>query len=196
MSDPTFQAAYEQLVTALERARGLGLKEPAAVALATTDLDGRPTVRIVLIRGVDERGLTFFTNSRSLKGRQLLVNPRASLCFYWDAVREQIRVDGKVERVTEEESDAYWRQRSRSSQLASAASLQSEKLADTEVYAQAVAELQEKYEGTAIPRPSHWFGYRIVPDSIEFWYGRDARMHERIIYEKGATGWMSRMLYP
>ena len=196
MSDPTFQAAYAQLVTALERARELGLKEPAAVALATTDFEGRPTVRIVLIRGVDERGLTFFTNSRSLKGRQLLINPRASLCFHWDAIREQIRVDGKVEQITEEESDAYWRQRSRSSQLASAASLQSEKLADTAVYAQAVAELEEKYEGAAIPRPSHWFGYRIVPDSIEFWYGRDARMHERIIYEQSATGWSRRMLYP
>lgn len=192
----TYREAIQRCRELLERAQAVDLSEPMAVSLATVDVDGQPSVRMVLLRGFDERGFVFYTNSQSRKGRELDLNPRAALCFYWDALREQLRVQGKAERVSDEESDTYWEKRPRLSQLAAVASRQSEILEDPQILVDRVAELERQYENGPVPRPDHWYGYRVVPSRIEFWTGRDGRMHERSIYEDSGQGWTSFFVYP
>ena len=192
----TYREAIQRCRELLERAQAVALSEPMAVSLATVNVDGQPSVRMVLLRGFDERGFVFYTNSQSRKGRELDLNPRAALCFYWDALREQLRVQGKAERVSEEESDTYWEKRPRLSQLTAVASRQSEILEDPQNLVDRVAELERRYENGPVPRPDHWYGYRVVPSRIEFWTGRDGRMHERSIYEDSDQGWTSFFVYP
>lgn len=196
MSDALLLEAIERFQSLLERARQLDMKEPDAVALATADRRGRPSVRIVLLRGCDARGFVFYTNSHSDKGRQLAENPHAALCFYWDLLREQVRVEGRVEPVSDEESDAYWSRRPRPSQLAAAASEQSSLLPDRQVYEQRVAKLELELAGREVARPKHWFGYRVAAQRIEFWQGRENRMHNRTVYEETPHGWTRYFLYP
>ena len=180
----------------LDEANRLELRNPTAVALATCSAIGRPSVRMVLMRGFDKRGIVFFTNSESQKGVELAENPHAAICFYWEALGKQIRVEGGVEEATDSENDSYWQGRSRDSQLAAWASQQSRPLESREVYDAKVVEMKERFDERAIPRPAHWYGYRLVPRRFEFWTESRHRMHEREVFEQSAAGWKSFLLAP
>ena len=177
------------------RARQLGI-DTAPASLATADAAGRPSVRMVLLRQVDARGFVFYTNFGSRKARDLSANPRAALCQHWPAIEEQIRVEGPVERLDEGESDAYFAGRPRESQLGAWASDQSARLTSREALQQRYVEIEGQFANAPVTRPPFWGGYRIVPDQVEFWYGRPGRLHERVLYTREATGWTSVLLYP
>ena len=196
VDDPHYEEAIQRFRALMARVESLSLKEPAAMSLATADEAGQVSVRIVLLRGLDERGFAFYTNSTSCKGRQLAANPQAALCFYWDQLAEQVRVEGRVEKVASEESNAYWIRRPRLSQLAATISDQSSVLADRETFERQIAELDEKLSGQPVPRPDHWFGYRVVPARIEFWEGRPGRIHVRTVYEQQDESWRRFLIYP
>ena len=195
-TDPLLAEAMHNFRELYARAQTLGLREPAAASLATSDLRGRPSVRTVLLRAFDERGFVFYTNSTSRKGRDLLANPQAAICFHWDAIAEQFRAEGRTELLSTEENDEYWRGRARERQLGAWASAQSQRLESPELLMQRYAEFEQKFAGRDVPRPNHWFGYRIVPDLIEFWSNRPARLHERIVYEHKPDGWTRYLLFP
>jgi len=165
-----------------------GAPEPTAMCLATASLDGQPSNRFVLMRGLDERGLTFYTNYASRKGEQLDDNPRVAASFWWPLLERQIRIEGYVQRVPPEESDAYFADRPIKSRFASAASPQSREVPDRETLERAVQELTERYPDGP-PRPDWWGGFRIVPDRIEFWQGRRARLHDRFEFSRTPEGW-------
>ena len=171
--------------------------EPNAMALATVGADGRPSVRMVLLKGLDERGFVFYTNYESRKGRELEDTPWAALDFFWPAMERQVRVEGQVERVAVEESDTYFHSRPVGSQLSAAASRQSEVISGRDVLEQRVADLGQQYCDQEIPRPEYWGGYRVVPDFIEFWQGRVNRLHDRLRYRLSADGsWKIERLSP
>jgi pyridoxamine 5'-phosphate oxidase len=177
-------------------ARRAGIRLPEAMALATADARGRPSVRFVLLKGADERGFVFFTNAGSRKGRELRANPRASLAFYWDELLKQVRVDGRVESVAPVEVDAYWTTRPRESQLAARASRQSASLTSRAQLLARWEALRHRYRDDDIPRPAGWVGYRLVPDAIEFWTHRDHRLHERELFVRTRGGWKRTLLQP
>ena len=168
----------------------------AAVTLATSTPDGAPSARIVLLRGLDERGFVFFTNRRSRKGNELAANPRAALVFHWWDLGRQVRVEGAVEEVSAAESGEYWRTRPRSSQVAAWASPQSEPLRGVEELAAAVAAAEERYAGAEVPLPPFWGGYRVVPSVVEFWLHRNDRLHDRVRYTRSGEGWTRGRLAP
>jgi pyridoxamine 5'-phosphate oxidase len=170
--------------------------EPNAMALATSSLDGRPSIRMVLLRGCDERGFTFFTNYESRKGIELESNPYAALAFYWHGLERQVRVEGLVERVSAEESDAYFRSRPPGSRLGAWASRQSEVIPSRESLEARCREFERAYAHGQIPRPDNWGGYRVVPEAIEFWQGRPNRLHDRLRYRKGESSWVIERLAP
>jgi pyridoxamine 5'-phosphate oxidase len=178
-----------------ERARMEGI-DTAPVALATVDGAGRPSARIVLLRGVDPRGFVFFTNYESRKARALADNPAAALCQHWPALEEQIRIEGRAERVDATESDAYFAGRPRESQLGAWASQQSRELADRTVLEARLREIEERFEGQPVPRPPFWGGFRVVPERIEFWNGRAGRLHDRLLYTRSAGAWTTSWLFP
>ena len=189
--------AYDRFHEYHQAVVGRGLREPDAVTLATSTRDGRPSSRIVLMRGFDDRGFVFYTNSLSRKGKQLAENPFAALSFYCDEAAEQVRIEGRVERVDDSESDLYWNRRARGSRVGAWASQQSDVLLDRKTLEEAVAEYEQKFaDVTEVPRPEHWFGYRVVPDRIEFWQGRPSRLHVRQVYEDREEGWVKYELYP
>jgi pyridoxamine 5'-phosphate oxidase len=165
------------------------------VALATATSAGAPSVRMVLLKGADDRGFVFVTNYESRKGRELAENPRAALLFYWAELGRQVRVEGTVERVSDAESDAYFATRPRGAQLAANASRQSEPLASREALEARFAELDAAHPDH-VPRPPHWGGYRLVPDSYEFWQHRDNRLHDRLRYRRQAGSWQIERLAP
>jgi pyridoxamine 5'-phosphate oxidase len=181
--------------TAIERAEARGI-DTTLVALATADANGRPSVRMVLLRGVDERGFVFHTNYRSRKARELDDNPFASLCFHWPTLEEQIRVEGSVARLPDAESDAYFAGRPRGSQLGAWTSAQSEILESRERFDQEYTATEARFEGQTVPRPPFWGGFLIDPSRIEFWYGRTDRLHDRILYVREGAKWVVRRLYP
>lgn len=173
------------------------ITEPAAMTLATADADGAPSARVVLLRGCTPEGFTFFTNANSQKGQELTANPQAALCFYWMALRRQVRVVGKVVKVSDAESDEYFSSRARESQIGAWASLQSSALDARSTFEQRIEEFTKKFEGQDVPRPAHWHGWRIEPTRIEFWTERPFRLHERDIYTRNENGgWDITHLYP
>lgn len=183
------------LASWLEEARSL-VPQADAMALATSRADGVPSVRIVLLRSIDERGLSFFTNLNSRKGVELRANPRAALCFHWGELGRQVRVEGVAEELGAEESVAYWATRPRGSQIAAWASRQSQPLAGRSELTAAVVSEEARFAGSDVPLPSFWGGYRVLPDSIEFWAHRDDRLHDRIRYRRSESGWKRERLAP
>ncbi len=182
----------------LEAARASGDPEPTAMTLATADRHGRPTARTVLLKSCDERGFVFYTHVASRKGNDLRVNPRAALLFLWKTLRQQVqvRIEGAVDVVSDEEADAYFASRPRMSQIGAWASLQSETLDSRETFEARIAEVEREYEDRDVPRPPGWTGYRVIADGFEFWYGAQFRLHERQRYDLRDGAWSKRMLYP
>ena len=164
--------------------------------LATATRDGRPSARAVLVRGVDERGIAFYTNYESRKGHELSDNPRAALCSVWHTLHRQVRIEGTVRRLSGEESDAYWAQRPPQARLSAAASAQSEVVASRRELEDAVAALARRHPDGDVPRPARWGGLLLVPDSFEFWQGRDGRLHDRIRFRRAGDGWIVDRLAP
>jgi len=189
-SDP-----IEQYINASARARAQGV-DTAPAALATADRSASPSVRIVLVRGVDVRGFVFFTNYNSRKARELTENPRAALCQHWPTLEQQIRVEGGVEIADPAESDAYFASRPRDSQIGAWASDQSATLESRARLEERIGEVDARFADSSVPRPPFWGGFRIVPVRVEFWYGRPGRLHERLVYERTDGRWFTRWLYP
>jgi pyridoxamine 5'-phosphate oxidase len=188
---------FRQFAVWFDEARAATPIEPNAMALATVGADGRPSLRMVLLKGADERGFVFYTNYESRKGRELADTPWAALTFFWPEMERQIRIEGRVEPVSAEESDAYFHSRPVGSQLSASASRQSEVIAGREELEQRVAELSAQYQNQEIPRPENWGGFRVIPDAIEFWQGRASRLHDRLRYRLLASGdWQIERLSP
>ncbi len=181
----------------MEEAKTTEPRDANAMALATVDPDGLPDVRMVLLKGYDQRGFVFFTNAESAKGQQLASNPQAALVLYWKSLNRQIRVRGAVTAVTDAESDAYFESRHPRSRIGAIASAQSRPLESREILEKRVAELERQYGNGPIPRPAHWHGFRIAPRTIEFWQDRPNRLHDRIVFTFDADGrWTSQRLNP
>ena len=183
----------------LDRARALDrtiLPEPTAFALGTVDGRGIPSVRIVLLKAVDEHGFVFYTNYESRKGRDLLATRRAALCFHWQPLEMQVRVEGTAAPVGDTEADEYFASRARGSQIGAWASEQSRALARREDLDARVAKYEREYEGKPVLRPKHWSGFRVSPERIEFWKGMPSRLHEREVFLRDGSGWRTEMLYP
>jgi pyridoxamine 5'-phosphate oxidase len=186
----------EEFNKAFKQARVCGEQEPTAMILATSDGQGLVTCRTVLLKALDEDGFVFFTNTHSLKGRQLATCPRAAATFLWKASGVQVQLVGSVSQVSDEAADAYFETRDRGSQIGAWASRQSEPLASREVLLQRVRELERRYEGREVPRPPHWTGYTLSPESVEFWTQREFRLHDRFLYTLGDDGWTRTRLNP
>jgi pyridoxamine 5'-phosphate oxidase len=180
----------------LAEARGTEPNDPEAVALATVDADGRPSVRMVLLKGHDDRGFVFYTNGESRKAEALRAHPVAGLLFHWKSLRRQVRVEGAVSPVSDAEADAYFASRARASQLGAWASDQSRPLPDRATFEARYADMEARFAGGDVPRPPHWGGWRLAPDRIEFWIDRAFRLHERRLFTRGASGWSEGLLYP
>jgi pyridoxamine 5'-phosphate oxidase len=173
-----------------------GLPEANAMTLATVDASGAPSARIVLLKGIDKRGFVFFTNYASRKGRELAANPRAALCFFWESLERQVRIEGTVEKTTREESEEYFHSRPIGSQIGAWVSQQSETIESRKALDDRAEELLAKFVNTGVPRPDFWGGFRVVPHTIEFWQGRPSRLHDRLQYVREADGWKIRRLCP
>lgn len=192
LSDP-----FEQFTVWLGDAHKAGIQQPNAMTLSTVDAGGRPDARVVLLKGLDDRGLTFYTNRTSAKGRQLAANPQAALTFYWDLLERQVRVHGTVEWTTDEESDEYFQSRPRGSQLGAIVSEQSTVIPGRESLERALADLDARTGGGPLQRPRGWGGYRVIPATFEFWQGRPNRLHDRIRYRRADRGaWTRERLAP
>lgn len=183
----------------MERALAAEVPEPTAMALATADAQGHPSVRMVLLKGFDEGGFVFYTNLESRKGRELAENAHAALCFFWQPLELQVRIEGRVEPVSAAEADEYYASRARGSRIGAWASLQSQPLGSYEALMAGVQEYEARFTGDDIPRPPHWSGFRVIPSRIEFWQGRPNRLHERERFDLDPADpklWRVQNLYP
>ena len=179
-----------------EDAKKIGLKDSNAMNVASASKDGMPSSRMVLLKSYDENGFVFYTNYTSRKSKEIIDNPNVALNFFWDALERQVRVEGKIQKVDPAISDKYYDSRSRLSQLGAHASNQSQTIESYEVITNKLAILEEKYEGKKIPRPEHWGGFVIIPETIEFWQGHEGRIHDRLKFQKEGTGWKINRLSP
>lgn len=195
-ADPLYREAIQRFEEVYARARETDLKEPTACTLATVDAEGQPSSRYVLLKGFDLEGFVFYTNFNSRKGRELLANPRAALCFFWDTLYEQVRIEGKARPVTDAEADSYWATRPRESQIGAWASRQSEPLDARAALEARYEETTRRYQGKTVPRPPHWSGFRLAPDMIEFWRGIAYRLHERTCYRRQGQAWTVTLFNP
>jgi pyridoxamine 5'-phosphate oxidase len=196
---PAQDDPLQRFLGLLERARATpGIVEPTAMTLATVGADGRPSARVVLLKDADEDGLVFYTNLESRKGREALARPDVALLFWWGPLESQVRFEGRAERVSDEEADAYFATRARGSQLGAWASSQSSPLASRTDLTAKLAEVTEKFEGMPVPRPPHWSGLRVKALAVEFWKNRPDRLHERELYtrEKPGAPWSVQLLNP
>lgn len=199
------QALDEQSVAAeplaqfriwFDAALASGIVEPNAMLLSTADADGRPSARVVLLKDIDDRGLSFYTNYNSRKADDIAANPRVSLTFWWQELERQVRVEGRAEQLAEAESDLYFASRPRGSRLGAWASPQSAVVASREELEHALEEVETRFGDGDVARPPHWGGYRVVPDVVEFWQGRPARLHDRIRYRRSSDKWLIERLAP
>lgn len=187
---------YEQFKKWLDEAVTSEVPEPNSMSLATVDASGKPHVRIVLLKGIDELGFIFYSNYDSDKGSQMDVNPNISLCFLWKELERQVRISGKVTRLNREESEEYFKSRPRMSQLGALASNQSEEIESRAVLEERFSSFEAKYEGKEIPMPEQWGGYMVEPTEIEFWQGRRSRLHDRIVFSQDNSNWKIKRLSP
>jgi pyridoxamine 5'-phosphate oxidase len=187
---------FTRFRTLFEQATQTQPKDPNAMSLATVDSNGRPSLRVVLLKDYDEQGFVFYTNHQSRKGREGHATKVAALNFHWPSLDTQVRIEGSLEVVSDAEADVYFASRPRESQLGAWASLQSQRLPSREVLEQRLVELTKQYQGTPVPRPSHWSGFRLKPDHFEFWKAHPFRLHWRDVYEKNGDGWLTAQLYP
>ena len=187
---------FNRLYAEAERVSRTILPDPSAMSLATVGMSGRPSVRIVLMKEVDERGFVFYTNLEGRKGRELRTHPFAAICFHWAPLEVQVRADGPVSTVSEGEANAYFASRPRISQIGAWASIQSRPIESANDLTDRVAEYEMKFEGQVVPRPPFWSGFRLRPDTIEFWKSRPGRLHERHVYTRIGEGWGMDTLYP
>ncbi|MBL9187954.1 MAG: pyridoxamine 5'-phosphate oxidase [Opitutaceae bacterium] len=187
---------FRQFEKWFQEAEAAKLTEVNAMTLCTATREGRPSARTVLLKGLDGRGFTFYSNYESRKGRELHENPRAALVFPWVALERQVIAEGAVARVTREESEAYFHSRPRASQLGAWVSQQSSVIAGRGVLEESMKALEEKYAGQEVPLPPHWGGWRLVPETVEFWQGRRSRLHDRLRYRRQADGWTVERLAP
>jgi pyridoxamine 5'-phosphate oxidase len=195
--DELAEDPFRQFQQWFDAALAADLPEPNAMTLATATRDGSPSARMVLLKQVDDRGFVFFSNYESRKGNELAENPRAALIFFWVQLERQIRIEGAVEWVSAAESDAYFHSRPPGSQISAAASHQSQIIAGREVLEKRVAELETEYPDGEVPRPAYWGGFRVIPETVEFWQGRANRLHDRLRYRKDQDGhWLVERLSP
>ncbi len=195
---PLYHEALDEFRALLAAAEAAGDPEPTAMTLATADRAGRVHCRVVLLKGIESDGFRFFTNYQSAKGDELDDHPQVALCLHWKTLREgvQVRIEGVASKVSAAESDAYFATRPRQSQIGAWASLQSRTLPDRAEFEIRIAEFERQFDGKPVPRPPHWGGYVVLPDTIEFWYGARFRLHERVRYERAGNVWSKRQIYP
>lgn len=179
----------QQFAAWFEQALSADLLDSNAMTLSTVNKEGVPSSRIVLLKGVDEQGFRFYTNYKSRKGTELAENPHAALCFYWAALERQVRIEGKVQKLSRDQSEVYFHKRPRLSQLGAWASQQSSEVASRQELESQFEEVKERFEGEEVPLPDFWGGYRLLPDRIEFWQGRRGRLHDRICYKRKSDDW-------
>ena len=199
MNRAPMHAPFDRFNALLASARAVDtavLPEPTAFSLGTVGADGQPAVRILLLKGVDERGFVFYTNVESRKGRELLAHPSAAMCFHWQPLERQVRIEGVTCSVAPEEADEYFASRPRGSQIGAWASAQSRPMTDAGELEAQVSAVEARFDGTPVPRPPHWSGFRLIPHRFEFWHGMPSRLHERHVFERVDDGWRTELLYP